>query len=112
MDCKEALIDSGGDKAKAIIYLRKKGLSDIQSGRSNKTTSEGVVGSYIHAGGKIGVMVEVNCETDFVARGEDFQKFARDVAMHIAASNPKWISRDEVPSDAIEMGCTSLVCRS
>lgn len=101
MDCKEALEASGGDVEKAIVHLRKKGLSDIGK-RSHKTASEGTVGYYIHAGGKIGVMVEVNCETDFVAKGEAFQTFAKEVAMHIAAANPQWITSDEVPQDVID----------
>jgi len=101
MDCKEALEASGGDVEKAILHLRKKGLSDIGK-RSHKTASEGTVGYYIHAGGKIGVMVEINCETDFVAKGEAFQTFAKEVAMHIAAANPQWITSDEVPQDVID----------
>jgi len=101
MDCKEALTASNGNVEQAIIHLRKKGLSDI-SNRASKTASEGTVGYYIHAGGKIGVMVEINCETDFVAKGEAFQKFAKEVAMHIAATNPRWITRDEVPQKIID----------
>jgi len=101
MDCKEALEASNGDVEKAIVHLRKKGLADI-SERAHKAASEGTVGYYIHAGGKIGVIVEVNCETDFVAKGEAFQKFAKEVAMHIAASNPQWIKSDDVPDEVIE----------
>lgn len=101
MDCKRALEQCNGDFDKAVVFLRKEGLADIQT-RGSKTTNEGMVGHYIHAGGKIGVLVEVNCETDFVARGEDFQKFTKELAMHIAALNPKWISRDEVPEEIIE----------
>ncbi|KKM18755.1 hypothetical protein LCGC14_1662560 [marine sediment metagenome] len=101
MDCKNALQECNGDIEKSIICLRKKGLAGIKD-RSAKTASEGIVGHYIHAGGKIGVIVEINCETDFVAKGEAFQQFAKDVAMHIAASNPLWITRDEVPQDIIE----------
>jgi len=101
MDCKEALKESDGDTEKAVVFLRKKGLADV-SGRSHKTASEGTVGCYIHAGSKLGVMVEVNCETDFVAKGEAFQTFAKDLAMHVAATNPRWVSRDEVPESVIE----------
>jgi elongation factor Ts len=101
MDCKEALINSNNNIEKAIIYLRKKGLSDIIN-RSSRTTSEGTIGYYIHAGNKIGVIVEINCETDFVAKSDEFQKFAKEVAMHIAATNPRWISREQIPQDIIE----------
>ena len=101
MDCKKALTESNGDMEKAIAYLRTKGLADIQ-GRSNKTASDGTIGYYIHAGGRIGVMVEINCETDFASRNEDFQQFAKDVAMHIAAMSPQWISRDDVPQGVID----------
>jgi len=101
MDCKNALKECNGDVEKSIICLRKKGLADIKK-RLAKTASEGIIGHYIHAGEKIGVMVEINCETDFVAKGEAFQQFAKDVAMHIAASNPLWITRDEVPQNVIE----------
>jgi len=95
MDCKKALNDEGGDIDKAIEYLRKKGLSAAAK-KAGRIASEGAVGSYIHAGGKIGVLVEINCETDFVARNEDFQQFIKDVAMHIAASDPTFVSRTEV----------------
>jgi len=101
MDCKEALTESNGDVDKAIVILRKQGLADMK-GRSDKKASEGTVGYYIHAGGKIGVMVEINCETDFMAKGEGFQKFAKEVAMHIAAVNPQWITSDQVPQEIIE----------
>jgi len=101
MDCKEALKENDGNVEKAILSLRKKGLAGIKD-RSHKKASEGIVGNYIHAGGKLGVMVEINCETDFVAKGEEFQRFARDIAMHIAATNPLWITREEVPQEIIE----------
>ncbi len=100
MDCKEALTECDGNIEKAIVFLRKKGLADIKK-RATKTASEGTIGYYIHAGGKIGVMVEVNCETDFVAKSEEFQKFARDVAMHVAAVSPQWITREDVPANVL-----------
>ncbi len=98
MDCKAALQEAGGDVDKAIEILRVKGQAQAAK-RSGRAASEGQVASYIHAGGKIGVLVEVNCETDFVARNEDFQEFVRDVALHIAAANPRYVSEDEVPED-------------
>lgn len=101
MDCKEALTASEGSLDDAVDFLRKKGLQSAAK-RSARSTSEGVVEAYIHAGGKLGVLLEVNCETDFVARTDDFQTLVRDIAMHIAASNPTYVSKDEVPADAIE----------
>lgn len=101
MDCKEALASVEGDFEKAIDYLRKKGLSAATK-RSSKAAKDGTVASYIHMGGKIGVMVEVNCETDFVAKTEDFQTMARDIAMHIAASNPLYVRPDEIQEAALE----------
>ncbi len=95
MDCKNALQESGGDIEKAIELLRVKGQASAAK-RGERTAAEGVVASYIHAGAKIGVLVEVDCETDFVARTEEFQEFARDVALHIAAANPLYVSEDEV----------------
>ncbi len=95
MDCKRALAEEDGNLERAIDYLRKKGLS-ANAKKAGRVASEGAVGSYIHGGGKIGVMVEVNCETDFVGRNEDFQAFVKDVAMHIAAASPRYISREEV----------------
>ncbi|MGC9329406.1 MAG: translation elongation factor Ts, partial [Candidatus Hinthialibacter sp.] len=89
------------DFEKAVKYLREKGMADAAK-RSGRTTKEGLIYSYIHPGNRIGVLVEVNCETDFVARNEDFQAFVKDVAMHIAASNPKYLKRDEVPAAEIE----------
>lgn len=100
MDCKRALGETEGDMEKAIDLLRQKGLAVAQK-RADRATSEGVVECYIHAGGKLGVMVEVGCETDFVAKTDDFVAFARDIAMHVAASNPVAVSREEVPADLI-----------
>jgi len=96
MDCKKALSESSGDLDKAVEFLRKKGLS-AASKKASRVATEGAVGSYIHAGGKIGVLLEVNCETDFVARNDDFKGFVKDIAMHIAASQPQYVGRSEVP---------------
>jgi elongation factor Ts len=101
MDCKEALQASGGDFDKALDYLRKKGLSAATK-RSSKAAKEGTVASYIHMQGRIGVLVEVNCETDFVARTENFQVMARDIAMHIAAANPTYLKPDDVPGAVMD----------
>jgi len=101
MDCKAALAEAEGDMEKAVDILRTKGLSKAAK-RAGRVANEGVVGSYIHMGGKIGVMVEVNCESDFVASNEDFQSFVKDIAMHIAASNPLFVGRDEVPEEMLE----------
>lgn len=101
MDCKKALAETGGDQEKAIDYLRKKGLA-AASKKAGRVASEGIVGSYIHAGGKIGVLVEVNCETDFVAKNEAFQAFVKDIAMHIAAAAPQFVRREEVSAELLE----------
>lgn len=101
MDCKRALEENAGDLEKAIDHLRKKGLAKAAK-KSGRVTKEGLVGSYIHAGGKIGVLVELNCETDFVARTEDFQKLLKDTAMQIAASNPLYLEREKVPTEVLE----------
>ena len=101
MDCKRALSSCGGDLEKAVVYLREKGLAAAAK-RSARAASEGAVGSYIHAGGKIGVLIEVNCETDFVARTPEFQNLVKDLAMQVAAANPRCVSRDQVPSDTIK----------
>jgi elongation factor Ts len=101
MDCKKALAETGGDQEKAVDYLRKKGLA-AASKKAGRIASEGIVGSYIHAGGKIGVLVEVNCETDFVAKNEAFQTFVKDIAMHIAAASPLYVRREEVPAELLE----------
>jgi elongation factor Ts len=101
MDCKKALTETGGDMEKSVDYLRKKGLA-AASKKAGRIATEGLVGSYIHAGGKIGVLVEVNCETDFVAKNESFQTFVKDVAMHIAATAPQCVHREEVQGAVIE----------
>jgi elongation factor Ts len=101
MDCKEALTAENGDFEKAIDYLRKKGMSAATK-RSSKAAKDGTVASYIHMGGKIGVMVEVNCETDFVAKTDDFQTMAKDIAMHVAASNPLYVRSEEISSSDLE----------
>jgi elongation factor Ts len=109
MDCKVALTDAGGDIEKAIDYLRKKGMSAATK-RSSKAAKDGVIASYIHMGGKIGVLVEVNCETDFVAKTDDFQRFAKDLTMHIAAANPLFVRPDEISAEVVER--EREICRS
>ena len=101
MECKSALEQSGGDLSEAEKILRKKGLAAAEK-KAARATSEGAIGSYIHAGGKLGVLVEINCETDFVARTPQFQQLLKDVAMHVAASNPRFVSRDEVTPGVLE----------
>lgn len=101
MDCKKALTETGGDMEKAIEYLRKKGIAAAEK-KADRIAAEGVVSSYIHAGGRIGVLVEVNCETDFVAKTEEFQSFVKDIAMQIAAMNPKYVGREDVPQEEVE----------
>ena len=101
MECKRALIEAGGDLDRGVVILRERGLAAAAK-RSGRATSEGTVGQYIHAGGKLGVLVEVNCETDFVARTDEFQELVRDLAMQVAASNPLFVRRDEVGSDEID----------
>jgi len=101
MDCKKALSECSGNLDDAVKLLRTKGLADAAK-RSGRATKEGLVDSYIHAGGKIGVLVEVGCETDFVALNEDFKTFVHDVCMHIAAANPEYVSREEVPAEVTE----------
>jgi len=101
MDCKKALAATGGDLDKAIDELRKKGLAAAQK-KSSRSTREGSIDSYVHAGGKIGVLVEVGVETDFVARSEPFREFTHDLAMQVAASNPLWVRREEVPAEVVE----------
>ncbi len=100
MECKKALVESGGDLEKAIDKLRQKGLATAAK-KAGRTASEGIVGSYVHMN-RIGVMVEINCETDFVARTDDFKELVKDVAMHIAAANPLYLSREDIPKDVIE----------
>ena len=101
IDVKNALVEANGDETAAMDILRKKGMA--QAGKkAGRVTAEGAVGSYIHMGGKVGVMVEVNCESDFVSRGEEFQQLVKDVAMHIAASDPRYTNREEVPAEVLE----------
>ncbi len=101
VDCKNALVESEGDIEGAMEYLRKKGMATAGK-KAGRVTAEGAVGSYIHMGGKVGVLVEINCESDFVSRGEEFQTLVKDIAMHIAAVDPKYVSREDVPEDAVE----------
>jgi len=101
MDCRAALVEAGGDLQRAIDILRMKGRAAAQK-KAQREATDGLVGSYIHAGGKIGVIVEVNCETDFVARNEEFQRLCHDIAMHVAALDPRFIRRDEVTPDVLE----------
>jgi elongation factor Ts len=100
MECKNALVEAQGDEEKAIEILRKRGLASAKK-REGRIAAEGIVGQYIHMGGKVGVLVEVNCETDFVARGDEFQQLVKDVAMHIAAAEPRFVTREDVPADAL-----------
>ena len=101
MECKAALNDASGNMEEAITILRKRGLAQAAK-RTGRATGQGLIGSYIHMGGKIGVLVEVDCETDFVARTEDFQSLVKEIAMHIAATDPRWVRREDVPAEAIE----------
>jgi elongation factor Ts len=101
MECKNALVEAQGDEEKAINILRERGLASAKK-REGRIAAEGIVGSYIHMGGKVGVLVELNCETDFVARGEEFQQLVKDIAMHIAAAEPRYVTREEVPADVLD----------
>jgi len=101
LDCKTALEEANGDFEEAVAALRKKGIAVAQK-REGKAASEGTIAAYVHAGDQIGVLVEVNCETDFVARTDDFKAFARELAMQVAAQQPRWVSSDEVPSEALD----------
>jgi elongation factor Ts len=101
MECKNALVESGGDEEKAINILRERGLASAKK-REGRIAAEGIVGSYIHMGGKVGVLVELNCETDFVARGEEFQTLVKDIAMHIAAAEPRYVTREEIPASVLD----------
>ena len=101
MDCKKALAESGGDLDRAVDYLRQKGLA-AASKKASRTASDGAIGAYVHPGGKIGVLVELNCETDFVARTPEFQNLLKDIAMQIAAANPRYIRPEEVPTGDLE----------
>src|ERR671912_952454 len=101
VDCKNALVEANGDETQAMEILRKKGMATAGK-KAGRVTAEGAVGSYIHMGGKVGVLVEVNCETDFVARTEEFQALVKDIAMHIAAAEPRYVTREEVPADLLD----------
>ena len=101
MECKKALTEANGDIEEAITILRKQGLAQAAK-RAGRATAQGIIGSYIHMGGKIGVLVEVNCESDFVARTDDFGNLVKELAMHIAAADPKWVRREDMPPEAIE----------
>ena len=101
MECKKALTDADGNEDRAVEILRERGLASAKK-KEGRVAADGVVGSYIHMGGKVGVLVEVNCETDFVARGEEFQQLVKDLAMHIAAAEPRFVSRDEVAADVLD----------
>lgn len=101
MDCKKALNETGGDVQKAIDFLRRKGMAEA-SKKTGRVSTEGIIGSYIHPGERIGVLVEINCETDFVAKTPDFVAFAKDMAMHIAAANPLYLKREGVPKEIVE----------
>ncbi len=100
VECKNALVEANGNEEMAIEVLRKRGLASAKK-KEGRTAAEGIVGSYIHMGGKVGVLVEVNCETDFVSRGEEFQNFVKDIAMHICAVEPRYVSKEEVPEELI-----------
>ncbi|KAF5081166.1 MULTISPECIES: translation elongation factor Ts [Acetobacterium] len=101
MDCKKALVETDGNIEDAMVYLREKGLAATNK-KAGRVAAEGIVEAYIHMGGKIGVLVEINCETDFVAKNEGFKNFVKDVAMHIAAANPLYVTKEEVPMEEIE----------
>src|SRR5256886_8852551 len=103
MDCKKALVESDGDAERAVAWLREKGLATAGK-KAGRSATEGAVGSYIHLGGKIGVLVEINCETDFTARNEKFQALVKDIAMQIAWSNPRWLRREDVPEKVLAGG--------
>src|SRR5690348_9870271 len=101
MECKDALVESSGNEERAIEILRERGLASAKK-REGRIAAEGIVGSYIHMGGKVGVLVELNCETDFVARGDEFQQLVKDIAMHIAAAEPRYVTREEVPENVLD----------
>jgi elongation factor Ts len=101
MECKAALAEAKGDMEEAVTLLRKRGLAQAAK-RAGRATAQGVIGSYIHMGGRIGVLVEVNCESDFVARTDDFNNLVKEIAMHIAAADPRWVRREDVPSEAVD----------
>lgn len=101
MDCKKALTECGGDMEKAVKWLRERGIMKAAS-RANRVAAEGCIASYVHMGGKIGVLVEVNSETDFVARGAEFQTFVKDICLQICSSAPKWVAKEDIPTEALE----------
>jgi len=101
MECKNALVEAEGNEEKAVDILRERGLASAKK-REGRIAAEGIVGSYIHMGGKVGVLVELNCETDFVARGEEFQQLVKDIAMHIAAAEPRYVTREEIPAGVLD----------
>jgi len=101
MECKKALTEASGNEERAIEILRERGLASAKK-KEGRVAAEGVVGSYIHMGGKVGVLVEVNCETDFAARSEEFQQIVKDIAMHVAAAEPRYVSRDEVTGEVLD----------
>ena len=101
MDCKNALVETNGDMEKAVDYLREKGIAKAAK-KAGRIAAEGLVESYIHMGGRVGVLLEVNCETDFVSRGDKFKDLVHDIALHIAASNPSYVTKEEVPAEVIE----------
>jgi elongation factor Ts len=101
MECKKALVATNGDMGEAEVWLRKQGIAGAAK-KASRATKQGLIGSYIHAGGQLGVMVEVNCESDFVARTEDFKELVHDIAMHVAAADPKYLRREDVPPDVLE----------
>ena len=109
MDCKKALNETNGDMEKAIAWLREKGIASADK-KSTRIAAEGIVDAYIHAGGRVGVLLEVNIETDFAAKNEDFRRFVRDVAMQIAAMSPRWVSKEDVPAD--ELAKEREICRN
>ena len=109
MECKAALTEANGSMDEAVTLLRKRGLAQAAK-RAGRPTAQGVIGSYIHMAGRIGVLLEVNCESDFVARTDDFQNLVKEIGMHIAAADPKWVRREEVPAEAIEK--ERAICRA
>ncbi|MBN2310822.1 MAG: translation elongation factor Ts [Candidatus Hydrogenedentes bacterium] len=111
MDCKKALTETDGDFEKATVWLREKGIASAAK-RADRVASQGAVCSYIHMGGKIGVLVEVNCETDFVARCDDFQTFCKDICLQVCSASPRWVSRDEVPQAAADAEKQIYVARA
>src|SRR5882724_7462038 len=111
MECKNALVEAAGNEEQAVDILRKRGLASARK-KEGRIAAEGAVGSYIHMGGKVGVLVELNCETDFVARGDEFQQLVKDIAMHIAASEPRYISREDVPAGSLDKERESAVAQA